>query len=686
MNANRKSRRDAARATGQFSNKSKAVTAIATSGLLVSPMLTSNANALAGPVVTECSAGIGDSSHHNLGWAIDQINNGNGEGQNYGPIGTTIAFDLNAPCVIDLDFDQTYVIAENMTIQGPGEDLLKIRVGFSEGSGQSVFKLDANAFAPTNTTSLDVILRGMTIDGMDVSNDQPLIHGVDELGPLSLELHNVTVTEANANGNAAVLMENTNSIDGDSSLTVTNSTFTSNSNGLSTIHSFQAPVMVTDSTFTDNFSNSYSGAIYALGDDLTVSDSTFTNNFGNLSGAIAADAVTISGTTFDSNHSAFDAGAVLGYGVSSITTSTFVNNYSEGGNAGAVRISSDLSLDASTFNGNWAGFHAGAVEVNGLIVAVNNTFYSNRAWDGDGGAIWAEGGTLQANTFVDNQTTDEGSTLYSPDGFEIYSNIFLQEDDNEACVGTIVDLGANLSEVQCGSAAFPAYVAGTLNSSATVTAAQLDLQDLNLNTTLPTNSGTTKTFALGANSVARDYYSANPTGPGIRPICLIDQCNLNLAPTADQRGVERPQGARNDVGAYEYGVNTPDATCVPVKLSKVMFTGNSAKLTRKARAILLRDVRRIKASGCHTIILNGYTAKVSDGSDHKAYRKMIAKKRNAAVKKYLKKQFKVANYTVKFETYAFGGANPVASNKSADGRKQNRRVEIVVKKLRGINL
>lgn len=680
---NRKSRRAAARQAGSNTNKRKALTAVATSGLLVSPMLSSTANAteLAGPVVTECSTGTGAGSHHNLGWAIDQINNGNGEGLNYGPIGTTITFDLNAPCTLDFTGGDTYTIAENMNIQGPGEDNLTLRVAFSEGSGLGMFKIDANAFSPTLTTSLDVTLHGMTIDGGNVYNDQPLISGSDVLGPLTLELDHVTVKNANGNGSAVLYLGNNNGSEDDSSLSISGSTFESNT-GYSAIFVDGGPVTISKSTIKDNVSGSFPAAIFTPGSALTISDSTVSNNNGSMTGAVIAESMTISGSTFDSNHGNGGPGAIQGYQASTITTSTFVNNYSEGGSGGAVYSQGDLTVDRSTFLDNTSDYDSGAVQVAGQIIAVNNTFFNNRALNGSGGAILSEGGSIQSNTFVDNSADSEGSTIYTPSSVTLYANVISHEaETSNGCFGTIIDAGANLVTDQCGETAFPAYAAGTRDVSATVTPEQLALKDIALNKKSPSNSGSTKTIALSANSVARDYYS---DGPMLQTVCVIDDCSIYQRPSLDQRGVTRPQGARNDVGAFEFG--TDKASCVPVNISAVLFKGNSAKLTKKARAALLKDVKKIKSSGCHTVVLNGYTAKVSDGAAHKAFRKLLSKKRNAAVKKYLKKQFTAANYSVTFETHALGAADPTGSNKSAKGRKMNRRVEIVIKKLRNLSI
>jgi outer membrane protein OmpA-like peptidoglycan-associated protein len=57
----------------------------------------------------------------------------------------------------------------------------------------------------------------------------------------------------------------------------------------------------------------------------------------------------------------------------------------------------------------------------------------------------------------------------------------------------------------------------------------------------------------------------------------------------------------------------------------------------------------------------------------------LSKARAKSVEKYLKEQFKKSGYVVSFTIAPKGVANPVKSNKSENGRKLNRRVEIVIK-------
>lgn len=694
MIENREARRAAARQAGP-KNKRKALTAVATSGLLVSPMLTNSANALAGPVVTACTTGIGTGDDHNLGWAIDQINNGNGEGLNYGPIGTTITFDLDAPCTLNVTGlpGAVYTITESMNIQGPGED--EFNIVYGEG-GLGAFRIDANAANETFTTAIDVTIHGLSIDGQDQQTDLPAISVSDYLGPATITVDHVDIHDINItygeDGTGAIHLENVNSVDNDSSLTITNSEIYANSQDTGAVRAENAPITIEDSSFHDNYSEGAAGAIFANGSTVAITDSTFENNWGAAAGVATSESATVSGSTFISNGSEYGPGAIYGYSFVNTTNSMYTNNWSEGANGGAISSNISIYAESSTFNGNTAQSDGGAIWVNGQMIGLNNTFVSNISNSGNGGAIWAEGGSIDSSTFSDNRASLSGDAISTPGTVSIYANIFDRTlaTENSTCDGTFDNRGANLGTDNCGdSIGYQTYSSEVKDVSAIVTREQLDLQELALNTTSPTNTGVGKTIALGPNSVARDYYSAAPQSqPQLRTACLQEvNCELMAAPDLDQRGVSRPQGARNDVGAYEaYVATAPNAaTCVPVSMSAIKFKANSAKLTKAARKSLLNTVRKTKASGCHTVVLNGYTAKVSNGADHKAFRKMLAKKRNAAVKKYLKKQFAKANYDVTFETHAFGAADAKASNKTAKGREKNRRVEIVIKKLRGIN-
>jgi hypothetical protein len=116
----------------------------------------------------------------------------------------------------------------------------------------------------------------------------------------------------------------------------------------------------------------------------------------------------IANSTFTDNVSVNDGGAVLSYGKTSISRTTFTNNDLSGadGAGGAIAVAGELSLSYSKLVGNSAS-SGGAValldDFNGGHVLTRNTFTSNVATD-QGGAIagWTDAGSARGNRFTSN--------------------------------------------------------------------------------------------------------------------------------------------------------------------------------------------------------------------------------------------------------------------------------------------
>jgi outer membrane protein OmpA-like peptidoglycan-associated protein len=207
-----------------------------------------------------------------------------------------------------------------------------------------------------------------------------------------------------------------------------------------------------------------------------------------------------------------------------------------------------------------------------------------------------------------------------------------------------------------------------------------------MNITGPVNTGTTKTVAIGSGSVARDFYSVssagiNPTG---------NSSFTTRIAALDQRGVARAVGSRIDVGAYEVGedlvvvpvaaVQTPAViTKATVAKQTIKFSAGSSKLSSASKKTLRTLATEIQAKGLKTVNLEGYTATLTEAAPSgKVFRVKLSKARTVAVEKYLKEQFKKANYSVTFIKSPKGAANRVKSNKTEKGRIDNRRVEIAI--------
>jgi hypothetical protein len=117
----------------------------------------------------------------------------------------------------------------------------------------------------------------------------------------------------------------------------------------------------------------------------------------------------IANSTFTDNDSVNAGGAVLSYGKTSISRTTFTNNDISGadGTGGAIAVAGELSLSYSKLVDNSAS-SGGAValldDFGGGHVLTRNTFTSNVATD-QGGAIagWTDAGSARGNRFTSNR-------------------------------------------------------------------------------------------------------------------------------------------------------------------------------------------------------------------------------------------------------------------------------------------
>jgi CSLREA domain-containing protein len=290
-----------------------------------------------------------------------------------------------------------------------------------------------------------------------------------------------------------------NNYGGNAALAVTDSTFSGNSATGSggAISGYYGTITVTDSTFSNNFANSGGGAISGYYTTLTVADSAFTENSAIGGGAIASDALTITNSTFSGN-TASTAGAITNYGTASITNGAFSANRAYNGGGGAITNYGTATIANSTFSGNSALLGGGAIgSSNAVLTVTNSTFSGNFTDYASGDTIYSyssdSGAVTVQNTILANTVAPRGN-----------------------CSGVIIDGGGNLQ--------LPGYDCGETITSADPLLDTAGLQD---------NGGATETIALQPGSPA------------------IDAAVAENCPATDQRGVERPQGAGCDIGAFE---------------------------------------------------------------------------------------------------------------------------------------
>lgn len=106
----------------------------------------------------------------------------------------------------------------------------------------------------------------------------------------------------------------------------------------------------------------------------------------------------------------------------------------------------------------------------------------------------------------------------------------------------------------------------------------------------------------------------------------------------------------------------------------VLFALNKAKLSGKAKSILKDVAKKIDQAKTTNIKVDGYT----DNTGNDSINDPLSKRRAQAVADELKKL--VTRSGITYQTAGHGSADPVATNKSAAGRQENRRVTVTIGK------
>jgi OOP family OmpA-OmpF porin len=187
----------------------------------------------------------------------------------------------------------------------------------------------------------------------------------------------------------------------------------------------------------------------------------------------------------------------------------------------------------------------------------------------------------------------------------------------------------------------------------------------------------------------RDQCPNTPAGVAVDAVgCPLDTDGDGVPDYMDQcpgtpAGVEvNAQGCPLDSdgdGVPDYQDQCPDTPagaevnslgCVEdLVLRDVNFEFDSAQLTANAEAILDGVSEKLMTNDQLRIRLEGHTDSVGPA----AYNKELSQRRADSVKSYLvNKGFSADNIT----TIGYGEEQPVASNDTAEGRAQNRRVEL----------
>ncbi len=248
------------------------------------------------------------------------------------------------------------------------------------------------------------------------------------------------------------------------------------------------------------------------------------------------DTVNISGVTVRNGSVAGGGGGLRNDGGTlTITNSTVSGNSATGGNhGGGLRNQSGaVTISNSTFSGNSATTGGGLFNGLGYTVTISNsTFSGNSATSGNGGGINNQGTvTISNSTFSDNSASASGGGINNNGTATLKNTIVANSTTGGNCSGTITNGGNNIDD---GTTCAWGSTSGSMSSTNPLLGA------------LANNGGPTQTFALLTGSPAIDGLTFNAP---------------NSAPSTDQRGVARPQGARYDIGAYELEQAAASSAC-----------------------------------------------------------------------------------------------------------------------------
>lgn len=320
-----------------------------------------------------------------------------------------------------------------------------------------------------------------------------------------------------------------------------------------------AEVTIRDLTVRYGTSDGCGGAILVSNGKLTFRSGVVVGNRANSGAGLCNFGYLRVQESRISDNIATDSGAIQNFGTAIIDASTMQNNQAAYG--GAISNAGILSLINSTLLDNRAQF-AGGVWNRATFGASNSTLSGNRASESGGGLLNDPDAqtTLSSSTIVNNRADDDldgtgqgGGVSRAGGGtgsIRLFNTLLAGNQESMARSGgwSRYDSDCAGSGVQSDGFSLIEHYRST---RCTISGGAFVAADPLLGV-LQNNGGPTLTHLPGAGSPAID--AGNPAN------CIFGNADpIKL----DQRGIERPQGARCDLGAVEVEPAAPSAPPTP---------------------------------------------------------------------------------------------------------------------------
>jgi len=187
------------------------------------------------------------------------------------PGADTINFDPSVTGTITLTTGQLPVIAQNLTITGPGASVITVSGNHASG----IFEIASGVI--------------VTISGLTIGNAFHFVGGgiLNNGGTLSVSNSTLSGSSSSSGGGIANL---------GGMVTITNSTFSGNTASGAGVYNQGGTVIITSSTISNNFAAG-GGGIFNQGGTATITNSTISNNSATLGGFAMGGAIFIDSGT-----------------------------------------------------------------------------------------------------------------------------------------------------------------------------------------------------------------------------------------------------------------------------------------------------------------------------------------------------------------------------------------------------